>query len=44
MSKQYMSVILKYLLEYLYNNYYDEIKDIKLIGITGTNGKTTSCF
>lgn len=40
----YVSDTKKYLVEYLYNNYYDEIKDIKLIGITGTNGKTTSCF
>ena len=35
---------LEYLTEYLENNYYDEIKDIKLIGMTGTNGKTTTCF
>ena len=34
----------KYLDEYLYNNYYDKIKDLKLIGITGTNGKTTTCY
>ena len=34
----------KYLVEYLKNNYYDEIKDLKLIGITGTNGKTTTAF
>jgi len=34
----------EYLRNYLYDNYYDEIKKIKLIGITGTNGKTTSCF
>ena len=34
----------KYLNEYLYNNYYNKIKDIKLIGITGTNGKTTSAY
>jgi len=32
----------KYLVDYLYDNYYDEIKDLKLIGITGTNGKTTT--
>lgn len=34
----------KYLVDYLYDNYYDQIKDLKLIGMTGTNGKTTTCF
>ena len=34
----------KYLEEYLYNNYYSKIKKLKLIGMTGTNGKTTTCF
>ncbi len=34
----------KYLEEYLYNNYYDKISKLKLIGITGTNGKTTTSF
>ena len=34
----------EYLKEYLENNYYDEIKKLKLIGMTGTNGKTTTCF
>ena len=34
----------EYLAAYLKENYYDLIKDIKLIGVTGTNGKTTSCF
>ncbi len=34
----------KYLREYLYNNYYDKIKNMHLIGMTGTNGKTTSCY
>ena len=34
----------KYLVRYLKDNYYDEIKDIKLIGITGTSGKTTTAF
>ncbi len=34
----------KYLDEYLYNNYYPKIKNMKLIGVTGTNGKTTICF
>lgn len=33
-----------YLKEYLENNYYDEIKNLKLIGMTGTNGKTTTCY
>lgn len=33
-----------YLVNYLKDNYYDDIKDLKLIGITGTNGKTTSCY
>ena len=34
----------KYLEEYLYNNYHDKISKLKLIGITGTNGKTTTSF
>jgi len=34
----------EYLKEYLENNYYDEIKTLKLIGMTGTNGKTTTCY
>ncbi len=34
----------KYLNEYVYRNYYDKIKGIKLIGVTGTSGKTTTCF
>lgn len=34
----------EYLVKYLYDNYYQEIKDLKLIGITGTNGKTTTCM
>ena len=34
----------KYLNEYIYNNYYNKIKEIKLIGVTGTSGKTTTCF
>ena len=32
------------LVNYLKTNYYDLIKDIKLIGITGTNGKTTTAY
>ncbi len=34
----------EYLVDYLYDNYYDKIKNLKLIGMTGTNGKTTTCF
>lgn len=34
----------EYLKTYLYENYYPLIKDIKLIGLTGTNGKTTICL
>lgn len=33
-----------YLVNYLKNTYNDILKEIKLIGITGTNGKTTSCY
>lgn len=34
----------EYLNNYLYENIYPKIKDMKLIGVTGTNGKTTTCF
>ena len=34
----------KYLEDYLYNNYYPKISEMTLIGLTGTNGKTTTCF
>lgn len=34
----------EYLVNYLKNNYWDEIKDLKIIGMTGTNGKTTTCY
>lgn len=34
----------KYLIDYLKLNYYSKIEELKLIGVTGTNGKTTSCF
>ena len=34
----------KYLKETLYNDYKDTINKLKLIGVTGTNGKTTSCY
>lgn len=33
-----------YLNNYLYKNYYPKFKDIKLLGVTGTNGKTTTCY
>lgn len=33
-----------YLVKYLKENYYEEIKDLKIIGMTGTNGKTTTCY
>ncbi|MGN1183273.1 MAG: UDP-N-acetylmuramoyl-L-alanyl-D-glutamate--2,6-diaminopimelate ligase [Faecalibacillus sp.] len=31
----------QYLKDYLYHHYYPVFKDMKLIGVTGTNGKTT---
>lgn len=34
----------KYLEKYLYKNYYPKFKDMTLIGLTGTNGKTTTCY
>ena len=34
----------EYLVEYLDATYQEELQDIKLIGVTGTNGKTTTCF
>lgn len=34
----------KYLIDYLSKTYNDELKDMKFIGITGTNGKTTTAF
>ena len=34
----------EYLKEYLVKNYAQKINEINLIGVTGTNGKTTSCF
>lgn len=34
----------EWLQEYLIANYKDEVNKIKLIGMTGTNGKTTTCF
>lgn len=33
-----------YLVKYLHDNYYKEIESLTLIGVTGTNGKTTTCM
>ena len=34
----------EWLQEYIVNNYKDEVNKLKIIGVTGTNGKTTTCF
>lgn len=34
----------KYLCDYLVKNYSRQLKSLKIIGITGTNGKTTTCY
>ena len=34
----------EYLIDYLDATYHDTLKDMMLIGMTGTNGKTTTCF
>ena len=34
----------EYLKEHLVKEYSDELKDLTIIGVTGTNGKTTTCF
>ena len=34
----------EYLKNYLVNNYSKEFENLKLIGVTGTSGKTTTCF
>ncbi len=34
----------EYLNNYLYKNYYSKFKNMRLIGVTGTNGKTTTCY
>lgn len=34
----------EYLKNYLVNNYSKKFEDLKLIGVTGTSGKTTTCF
>jgi len=33
-----------YFNDYLYKNYYNLFSDMKFIGVTGTNGKTTTCY
>lgn len=33
-----------YLNRYLKDNYYNKISKLKIIGVTGTNGKTTTCY
>lgn len=38
------TVKVKSIKDYLHDNYYKDIKDLILIGITGTNGKTTTCY
>ena len=34
----------QYLQDYLVENYQKDFENLKLIGVTGTNGKTTTCF
>lgn len=34
----------KYLSDYLKETYYNDLKNIKFVGVTGTNGKTTICY
>jgi len=34
----------KYLQDYLVNNYSNKFSNLKIIGVTGTNGKTTTCY
>jgi len=34
----------EYLKEYLVSNYSNEFNDLRFVGVTGTNGKTTTCF
>ncbi len=34
----------EYLKEVIANTYSDKLKKLKIIGVTGTNGKTTSCY
>lgn len=35
---------LEYLKNYLMDNYSKKVNELKLIGVTGTNGKTTTCY
>lgn len=35
---------LEYLKNYLVDNYSEKVNELKLIGVTGTNGKTTTCY
>ena len=30
--------------KYIVDNYKDEVNNLRIIGVTGTNGKTTTCF
>ena len=41
---EYVSDTSEYLNNLLFNNYLKDINKMKLIGVTGTNGKTTTCF
>lgn len=34
----------EYLVNYLVSNYSKSLSDIRLVGVTGTNGKTTTCY
>ena len=34
----------EWLQKYIVDNYKDEVNKLKIIGVTGTNGKTTTCF
>ena len=34
----------EYLVSYLKNTYKEELSNLKIIGMTGTNGKTTTCY
>ena len=38
------TIKVKSIKEYLYSKYKDKINKLKIIGITGTNGKTTTCY
>ncbi len=34
----------EYLKEHIVKEYADDLKDLTIVGVTGTNGKTTTCF